>query len=242
MPGRSAGLGALGRGTAVVAGPGEQFLHDLGGAGDGLAGEFGLDGPAFTGPGQGRPGGPVQLAVWQVIAHPKPAGRPDPPLAAPEHAGPLVGRRGLQGQPDRGHGPDVRQPRQGGRHRSVAQAAGGQPGPAGPDPRRARAEPGRFGEAKVLPPEGDPAGPLNRDPQNHCELVQLYSVHLGGERQRVDVTSRQRRQHLLLSVTIGHRLATLRPCHRARDQFWPVRSFPKLWCSLSSSKVKSARW
>ena len=77
MPGRSAGLGGLGRGTAVVAGPGEQFLHDLGGADDGLASEFGLDGPALTGPGQSRPGRPVQLAVWQVVAHPKLAGRPD---------------------------------------------------------------------------------------------------------------------------------------------------------------------
>jgi hypothetical protein len=215
VPGRPAGLRGLGRGTSVVAGTGEQFPHDLGGAGDGLAGELGLDGPAFTGPGQGRPGRPVQFAVRQVIPHAEPAARPDPPLAAPERAGPLICRGGLQGQPDRGHGPDVRQPGRGGRHGGVTQAAGGQPGPGGPDPRRARAEPGRFGQAKVPPPDGDPAGPLNRDPQDDGELVQLHSVHLGGEHQRIDVASRQRPQRLPLSVTIGHRLATIRPLQSA---------------------------
>ncbi len=33
-----------------------------------------------------------------------------------------------------------------------------------------------------------------------------------------------------------------RRIYRSRDQFWPVRSTPKLWCWFSSSKVKPARW
>jgi hypothetical protein len=182
VPRRLAWIGGLGAGTAVVSGPGENFPHDLGRTGDRLVGEFGLDGPAFTGPGQGRPGWPVQFAVRKVIAQAGPDGRPDPPLATPEGACPLVGRGALQGQPDRGHRPDVRQPGQRRRPGGVAQAAGGHPGPGGPDPGRAGAQPGGFGQAEALPPDGDPAGPLNRDPQDGGELIQLHSVHLGGER------------------------------------------------------------
>jgi hypothetical protein len=110
VPRRLTWFGGLGAGAAVVSGPGEQFPHDLGRTGYRLVGEFGLDGPAFTGPGQGRPSRPVQFAVRQVVAQAGPDGRPDPPLATPEGACPLVGRGALQSQPDRGHRPDVRQP------------------------------------------------------------------------------------------------------------------------------------
>jgi hypothetical protein len=48
--------------------------------GDRLVGEFGLDGPAFTGPGQGLPGWPVQFAVRKVITQ---APRPHPHRVMP---------------------------------------------------------------------------------------------------------------------------------------------------------------
>jgi hypothetical protein len=153
----------------------------------------------------------VQFAVRKVIAQAGPDGRPDPPLATPEGMCALVGRGALQGQPDRGHRPDVRQPGQRRRPGGVAHPAGSHPGPGGPDPGRPGAQPGGFGQAEALPPDGDPAGPLNRDPQDGGELIQLHSVHFGSEHQRVYVASRQRRQHVSLSVTVGHSLATLRP-------------------------------
>ena len=211
MPGRSARFGRLGGGTVVVTGARQQFPHGLGRVGDGAAGQFGLDGPALARPGQRRLLRPAQFAVRQVIAQADPAVRPYPPLAAPERPGAPVRRGGLQCQPDRGDGPDVRQPGRGRRHGDVPQAAGGQPGPGRPDPGRTRAEPGRIGQAEVPPPRGDPAGPLHRDPEHDGELVQLHAIHLGGEHQRVDVAPRQCRRRRPVPVTVGHRLATLRP-------------------------------
>ena len=79
MPRRPAWFGCLGAGTAVVSGPAENFPHDLGRTNDRLVGEFGLDGPAFTGPGQGRAGWPVQFAVRKVIAQ---AGSTETPRTA----------------------------------------------------------------------------------------------------------------------------------------------------------------
>jgi hypothetical protein len=222
VPGRSAWLGSLGAGTAVVTGASEHFPHDPGRVRHGLTGQFGLDGPAFAGPGQSRLVRPVQFAVRQVITHADPAVRPHPPLAAPARSGAPVRRGVLQRQPDRGDGPDVRQPGRGRRHGGVPQAAGGQPGPGDPDPRRARAEPGRLGQAQVPPPRRDPPGPVHRDPQDDGELVKLDSVHLGGEDQRLDVAPRQRRQRLPLPVAVGHNWGTLRPLRPASPGNLPL--------------------
>ena len=176
---RDPGLGGR---AAVVAGPGEDLGHDRRRAAHGLAGEFRLDGPAFAGPRRCRPGDaghgrlsggrpvrvrPVHLPVGQVLAERDPAAHPGPQaaLAAPVRSRGRVPRRGFQRHPDRGDGPQVRQPGQRGRRRPVRQAAGEETGPGQPDPRAARAEAGRVGVTLLPPARREGPRPDLADPQ-----------------------------------------------------------------------------
>ena len=52
---------------------------------------------------------------------------------------------------------------------------------------------------------------------------------------------RQSADYLRKLLTAGGDAVGIRPGHRGRDQFWPVRSWPKLWWRLSLSRVKPAR-
>ena len=151
VPRRRPGDPDLGRRAAVVAGPGQDLGHDRRGAATRSCGSVRPRSPSThrPSPARRRAVRPVHLPVRQVLAERRP-GCPSGPAAAarcastPPRRG-VPGRR-LQGQPDRGHRAQVRQPGQRGR-RPRGRAARRRPGPARVSQTQGRPGPSRAESA-----------------------------------------------------------------------------------------------
>ncbi len=155
---------AGGRGGQVhhlrVAGPGQQAVHDPGGAPGRFRCEFGFDGPHLPRVGAGVGAGPVDFGVGEVRgADPRREGGADAPFGPPPGLPVGVGGGCLQPQPGGEDGADVGEPAQGRRPGRVGQAACGHAGRGEPAPRGAGALGAGGGVAGVPPPGGDAAQP-----------------------------------------------------------------------------------